>query len=899
MRAVRCVLAGSLLLIACPGEPPRAPPPPPVVVDPPTLLPAPRADGRLPPLAAPTRYSLDLDVDPTKPRFGGAVRIALEIPKKTSFIVLHATNLDVSSARVELGPRQALPARASTRIAASATPELVLAFPRPLPPGQALLVLEFSAPFDDALEGLYRVRDGDRWYAFTQLEATAARRAFPCFDEPAFKVPFELSVTVPRPMIAVANAPEASREEGPDRTRFRFQPTRPLPTHLVALAVGELEVEEHERFSRPPLRVVTTKGKTALGALALEAASGLVDALADWLGTPYPYDKLDLVAVPALGPDVVESAGLVALREDRVLLDPSRASVLARRAQARAIAHGLAHQWLGDLVTASWWSDRWLDEGLATWMDARIVDRWRPELGARLDAVVAAHAAMDLDGLASARAIRRPVVSTSDARETYDAVTHDKGAAVLAIIERWIGEGAFQSGVRAYVRDNVDRSVQAERLLSALEAASGKDVTRIASPYLDDPGVPEVSALLECEPGARWHVELSSQPWRPLGAKVPEQDDRSWTIPVCLQAKGDKQEACADLVAGAPSLVAGRGACPAFVYPSSSAGYFRFTLTDKGFVRAARARKDLDLAARTSLLSNAWAAVRSGALEPKALLEILPAFDDDPARLVADQVVDVLFAMSDVLVDDDARAALRSFARARLAKRKKALGWAPPPKGDASADDALARRSVLLAMGDVVEDEGTLREAEEIATRWLHDPASVDADAAAVAVDLASRRAGDDRLEALLAAAKGARSREDRLVALRALMGFDDEARLGRALARTLGGEARADEAPDVIASAFARRRSRPIAEAWVRARWDELRGRLPGALARPLVRAAGVGCSDAEAEERAAFYGPRLTTVEGAARGLSAALESIALCAALRERAAPPLRRALLGAKR
>jgi aminopeptidase N len=895
------VVAATLVLAGCRGEPPPAPPkPPPNPLDQPTLLPEPQTNGRLPPLATPTSYALALEVDPSQTKFSGVARIEVDIPQRTSFIVLNGHALEVTGARA-LAAQGTGDARAATRMAQGGKfpEELVLAFNKPLLPGHATLVIEYAAPFDDELSGLYRLKDGDRFYAFSDFEPTDARRAFPCFDEPSFKVPFDVSITVPRPMIAVANSPELSREDAPgQKTTFRFARTQPLPSYLVAFAVGELDVKEATRYAKPPIRIVTTKGKTALSGLALEATGGIIDALGDWFGIPYPYDKLDIVAVPDFHSGAMENPGLVTFREERLLLDPARASVASRRTQAIIIAHELAHQWFGDLVTASWWNDLWLNEGMATWMETRIVDTWRPTFNARIDAVVSEHSVMDTDGLVSARAVRQPVVSTSDAAEAFDSITYEKGAAVLATIERWIGEEKFQRGVRDYLKENAFKSVQADRLLSAFDRASGKDVTQMASSYLDKPGVPEVSARLECERGGRWNMELGSQQWRPLGSKLSEEGDRSWTIPVCVRPGGEKKDSCADLPAGAPSLVAGRG-CPSFVHPNWGASYYRFSLSERDFVRLAESRAQLDVPARISLLSNAWAAVRSGQLEPKAMLKILPAFDDDNTRQIVEQIVSILYGMSEALVEDDTRADFRKFSLARLSKRKKKLGWAPPAKGDTSGEDALTRKAVLLAMGDIAEDEATLREAEETSTKWLTDPANVDADAGAAAVELASRKAGDARIPVLLNAAKNAKNREDRIVALRALMGFDDETALKRALDLTLTDDIRANEMRYVASAVFTRRKSRPIAEAWIRAHWDDLLKKLPGSLSHALLRAAGVGCSKADADERAAFYGPRVASIEGAARPLAEALEAVSLCAALREKGAPSLRKAMLATKK
>jgi cytosol alanyl aminopeptidase len=299
-----------------------------------------------------------------------------------------------------------------------------------------------------------------------------------------------------------------------------------------------------------------------------------------------------------------------------------------------------------------------------------------------------------------------------------------------------------------------------------------------------------------------------------------------------------------------------------------------------------------------TLLTNAWAAVRSGQIDAKALLRILPPFDDETDRHVLEQVTRILAQASDTVVSEEARPAFRKFALARLAKRKKALGIAPPAKGDGSNEDILARRAVVLALGDVAEDDATLREADALATKWLADPASVDADAAEVAVELAARRGGATYFAALRKAMQSAKTKSDRLTALHAFVGSDDEARLREALDATLTDEVRAGEMGDVLRSVLRRRKARPIAEAWIRTRWDDVRKKLPDRLSLALVEAASVGCSVEDAAARAAFYEPRARPIEGADRRLAEALEAVSLCAALRERAATSFTKALLGKK-
>jgi alanyl aminopeptidase len=884
-------------LLGCPAAPPPNPPPRPTATAEQPPPPPPRDDGRLPPLATPIAYRLAFDVDPKRASFRGTMELDVDVPAPTYHVVLDARGLVIHDARAltQAGP---IGARTTYRAAHGDKPEtpqeLVVTFAQALPAGRATIALAWSGEFDHEMEGLYRVEER---YAFTQFEATSARRAFPCFDEPGYKTPYEVTVTTPRGMIAVGNAPEVERKDAGDRATFRFALTPPMPSYLVAIAVGDFDVVSAERFTNPPIRLIAPKGRGAQGALGLEATSALVDALGKWFGIPYPYAKLDIVAVPEFTTGAMENAGLITFREELLLLDPARASVRARRSQALVVAHELAHQWFGNLVTAAWWNDLWLNEGMATWMEARIVDTWRPAWGARVDAVVEGLGVMDTDALASARAVRQPVASSAEAEEAFDGITYAKGAAVLATIEQWVGEAAFQRGVRAYLTENSWKNATADVLMSALDRATGKNVTQMAATFLERPGVPVVTAKLTCERGSRWSVELGQEPWRPIGSQVPEDETRAWMIPVCAAAAGEKKPLCAELALGAPSLVAGRG-CPAWIHPNAFSGYYRFALAEPDIAKLARARKELDVPERVTLLSNTWAGVRAGKTKPKAMLDTIAAFDDETSRQVVEQIIAILYGMSDTLVDDAVRAAFQKLVVARLAKHKKALGWTPSKAEGIGGDEAILRRDVLWALGDLGEDEVTLKEAEELAQKWLADPASVDSDMAAVAVDLASRRAGLQRFEQLRAAAKQAKTDEDRIIAIKALVGFDDPSMLEKALELAVTDEIRVHDMRYVLGNAFYRRKARVFTEKWVREHWDAMRKKLPGSLAWGLFRAAGVACTKSDVEERTAFYLPRLADVDGAARSVKETLEAASLCAELRTAQGPAMTKALADKK-
>ncbi|MEO6575822.1 MAG: M1 family metallopeptidase, partial [Polyangiaceae bacterium] len=459
-----------------------------------------RDDGHLPSTVMPLRYAVALDVDPREARFTGTTHILASVPRPTSYVVLHGRDLHITRVEAALA-NGTVPATASTRKAHLATEadELVLHFAQPLPQGQITLRIDYDAPFAESLSGLYHLTDGGRSYAFSQFEATDARRAFPCFDEPGFKVPFDVSVQVPAGMIAVSNSPEESRQERGQKVAFTFATTPPLPTYLVAMAVGDLEIREGKP-GPVPIRLITTKGKSALGGYALESTANLVRLLGDYFAIPYPYAKLDVVAVPDFAAGAMENAGFVTFREEALLLD-ERASARSRARVDLIIAHELAHQWFGDLVTAEWWNDIWLNEGFATWMEAKIVDLYKPGTEARLGGVRSAFTAMNLDALPSARAVRQPVTSNEETDQAFDEITYDKGAAVIGMIERFVGPDKFREGVRRYLRANAWKSVRAESFFGELDRVSEKDVTKLVSTFFDQTGVPTIAVDKKCDKG--------------------------------------------------------------------------------------------------------------------------------------------------------------------------------------------------------------------------------------------------------------------------------------------------------------------------------------------------------------------------------------------------------------
>lgn len=863
------------------GSAPRGSPPPA------------REDGRLPRTAIPKHYSLTLDIDPTQPRFSGRTTIVADVPEPTAYIILNARDMHVVRA-VGAAPGasggDASEAVATLRPSHGGTDqdELVLEFSKPLQAGGVELTIDYDAPFAADLAGLYRVEENGRFYAYTQFEATDARRAFPCFDEPSFKTPYDVTISTPQGVTALSNSPEITAVAAPaNRVLHTFQTSPPLPSYLVAFAVGDFDVVEGQKDPFP-IRVVTTKGRGTLARMALDVAAGLVGKLGDYFDMRYPYAKLDLVAVPDFAAGAMENAGLVTFRDTVLLVDPDRGTTASKRSQAEVIAHEFAHQWFGDLVTMPWWDDLWLNEGFATWAEAKMVDAWRPHFGATLEQVADEQGVMDTDALQSARAVRQPVRSTGEAMEAFDGITYDKGAAVLRMIETWLGEDTFRRGVQRYLRENAWKNARADDLFAALDYVSTQKTETIASGFLDQPGVPLVTATLSCGQSGESKLELRASEWRPLGEPTSD-PPRAWTLPVCVASDSLKTKSCFTL--GSQPILRGLGAqCPSWVYPNASeSGYYRFIASPRQLLTLAGAERSLDVADRIGLLSNIWAGVRNGSLAPSVVLEALPLFDGENNRLIVEQVVGILRGMDYALVTEAARPDFRRYAAARLLPRKHVLGWEPAKAGPGAApeDDerALARRSVVFGLGEIARDPGTLREAETFAERWLSDPASVASDTAAIAVPLASLQAGTARLAELRTAARNAGSIQDRILALRSIGTFDDPIALRQALDLTLTAELKLSELRYVFGGATRRRETIEVFYAWEKEHWNDLRARLTGALARgPMVDVVGGLCTREHLDEARTFFSPKADEMPGARRPLDEAMEGAGLCIALRE---------------
>jgi aminopeptidase N len=848
--------------------------------------PPPREDGRLPPGVTPLGYDLDLAIDPTATSILGRVRIKVKVDSPTRAIVLHARALEVLTAAVSShnGKQWAKTTNRRAHHGKEQPEELVLVLERPVPAGNAEIDLQYDAPYDKTLRGAYRVDQDGKSYVFTQFEPNDARRAFPCFDEPGFKVPFHVTLTVPEGNLAFSNMPELKRTENRKSglVSYEFQTSPALPTYLVAFAVGPLEVRDGAR-DPVPIRLIALPGKTALGGLGLEAARAELALLTEYFGVPYPYPKLDLVAVPEFGSGAMENAGLVTFREERLLLDEKRASLESRRDLASIMAHELAHQWFGNLVTMKWWDDIWLNEGFATWMGTKITDRWHA-YGAELEGVSRKHWVMGIDSLASARKIRQPVRSSSEALEAFDGITYVKGASVLGMVERWLGEDVMQKGIRDYIQKHRFGNAAAADLFGALSAAGNKDVAAVMGSFTDQTGVPLIELKESCKPGpkgATLDVEIRQSPYRRLGS--PELKREPWTFPVCRRlrgASGTLTESCV-LVKGAVTKESVPvKECPTLALPNArESGYFRTLLGAAELSKLAKARV-ADERERIGLVGNAWALVQSGKLTSDEWLGFLDEFSAEPNPMVWDRIVGALKEQRMLLADDKARAVFEQRVSKLLSPMVKKLGYAPRP-GD-SEEMRQLRQITFGALGDLGNDAPTLKEATKLTTRWLADPNSIDADIADIALPLAARRGDAALFDELFQRYEKAATPELQVRALFGLSGFEDPKLVERLLDLVIEKKVKVHQLRYVFPALYERPTTARLAYAYLRVHFEDITKLLPGFVVARLPWVIASLCDETVVRQADEFFRPRLEKIEGASKSLDQALDAGKLCAAL-----------------
>ena len=845
---------------------------------------------RLPSTAEPLGYAVDLAIDPGKDTFRGSVDIEIRIKEKTGLLWLNASDLTIAKASANAGGRA---------VGVHAVPGgenfVGFAFDEPVAPGGVRLHVEYTGKLDEtSTQGVFRQKDRADWYVFSQFETTDARRAFPCFDEPSFKVRWQLTLRIPSGTTAVSNTPIELESAGSDGARVvRFKRTEPLPSYLVAFGVGPFDYLDAGTAGakKTPIRIVTPRGKASQGRYAAQTTGPLLERLEAYFGIAYPYEKLDQLAIPqTVTFSAMENAGLITWSERVLLAPPDEETILFQRRQASTNAHEMAHQWFGDLVTLAWWDDVWLNESFATWMADRTIIEWKPEWAEDVSRVVASSNVMFDDMLVSARKIRQEIASNDDIVNAFDGISYQKGAAVLTMFEAWVGAAKFQSGVHDYLEAHRFGNATVRDFLQALESASRPGVASAFSTFLDQPGVPVVAVSLDCAGGAA-NLSLSQERLLPIGSTGAA--GQIWRVPICARAGsgGKDARACSLLTEAKGSMPAPGAPCPAWLLANDGElGYYRALYKGDLLPKLlAVADRQLTVAERVGLIRDVNALAQAGALPMPDALALVPRFSGDSSRQIVESTLRIASDIREHLVPSDLKPNYARFLSKMYGARARALGFTGKPGED--DDTRLLRYGLVGFVAREADEPGLQSEARRLALKWLADRTAVSPDLIGQVLEVAARYGDRTLFDRFRAAAKTAPERRDRGRLYAALGSFVDPALLKEAFSLSL--DPSLDFRETIYASYSALDTDPGRAALWdfVKANFDAIIARMPRETTGGITYVASGFC-DAEREKDAkAFLGGRVGKLPGGPRNLAQTLEGIQLCIASRAVQEPGVR--------
>jgi puromycin-sensitive aminopeptidase len=836
---------------------------------------------RLPLDVRPVRYGAEVRVDLDTDRFEGALTIELALDRERAELHLHAVGLELSSVRAEAGARS-LDGHASFD-AESET--VTLTFDEPLPAGASTLRLAYHGAFSPGLRGLYRAGG----IAVTQFEAADARRLFPCFDEPAFKAIWDVTLAgVPAGAVAISNG--AVVRDEPDARggrRVTFKSTPVLSSYLVAAVVGELVSSEPVTTRDVPIRTWSVPAKRHLTAFAQRAAAAVLPLLEDYFGLPYPFGKLDQIGVPDFEAGAMENAGCITFREVALLLDEATAPLGVQKRVAEVITHELAHQWFGNLVTMVWWDDLWLNEAFATWMAYKIVDAWRPEWRIWMDFEGGKGSAMLLDSLQAAHPIRADIANAEEAGESFDAITYEKGGAVLRMIEGFLGDAKFRDGIRLYMQRHREKNATADDLWGALATASGQPIVELANGWIRQVGYPVVSLALDAEAGT---VALAQRRFFADPDAREAGTPTTWLVPMVLRFADDRgtqeQRVLLDARASSVKLTA-TGAVRWCFGNADARGFFRTAYDAAALARLLPEVAALRPSERMALVSDQWALVRAGAVPIGAFLDLVASLGDEDDHVVLDDLVGRLATIEHRHLDEAERARFEAFVRGLFGARAAKLGWQTRPGDD---DETRLRRAALLrALVLLAREPAAVAEA----ARRLppRDGASggdpVDPNLLDVVVTASARLADDAGFEELRRRAHDETDPAAKRRYLHALARVEVPAIAARAVALALGPDVPMQDFTSYLGVLLGNRATREETWRLIQTRFADVRAKADSPmLLRRLVEALAALPERRHLEEITAFLASH--PIDGAKQATAQTLERLRMDVALRERLVP-----------
>jgi aminopeptidase N len=837
---------------------------------------------RLPQSVHPEHYRLTLTPNLKDATFTGSEKIDVLLDQPSDSITLNSAEIKFQSVTTQLSGKEV---KADVTEDA-AKEQATFNFNRTLPAGRLTLTIAYTGILNDQLRGFYLSKTAKRNYAVTQFEATDARRAFPSFDEPAFKATFDVTLIVDKGDTAISNTNIVSDTPGPviGEHAIRFATTPKMSTYLVAFLVGDFQCTSGSSDGTP-IRACATPDKVQYTKFALSAAEFVLHYYDTYFGIKYPMPKLDMIALPDFEAGAMENFGAITYRETDLLTDEKTASLATKKNVGIVVAHEMAHQWFGDMVTMQWWNNLWLNEGFATWMENKPVAAWHPEWNIPQDVATGLNTTLNLDAQHTTRTIRAEANTPDEINEMFDGITYGKAGAMLLMVENYEGEETFRKGVHNYLSAHMYGNATAEDFWNAQTEVSHKPIDKIMESFVAEPGEP-ILRFENPQPGS---VSVSQQRFF-LSPSVKVQSAQTWAVPVCFKADANRSD-CEIFSAAEGSIKT--PAAPFLFANAGGKGYYRSSYSEDAYSRlVAHVEDGLTPEERISLLGDQWAQVRADKASVASFLQLAAAVkNDDSSDVVETALASVSAVNNQIAATAQEQEALAAWVRNNF---KPALDRLGAPTAADSPEKRELRATLFRSVGTIGKDPDVIAEAKIISARYLADQSSVDATLAQPALSIAAANGDSAFFDQLQKIAETSPNPELQERALDLLAVFQDPALERRAFAYTLSGKVRNQDSPYLLVTMLRGPQTRELAWQLIQQNWDQVSAQVTKWSGATVVSGTSSFCSAERRDEIVDFYSTH--KVHAAERALSRAKDQMNDCIELRASQGPKLKQWIAG---